>query len=131
MTTTAEKIAIMQAYVDGKTIEVRMRKYSDRYEWLHITVPSWDWSNCAYRVKPEPPKTPDYINWDHVGPELNYMARDLRKDKIFLYSTKPTLTTDEWGTSGFAFTAQHFASLKQGTVDWKDSLVARPGYEVK
>ena len=55
MKTTAEMIAVMQAYEDGKVIE-----YWDNYPptWKMATKPSWDWHTTDYRVKPEPEYIP-------------------------------------------------------------------------
>ena len=54
VTTTAEKIAVMQAAIDGKAIEYRPPDYKD---WHTLTHPSWNWERCEYRVKPEPKVT--------------------------------------------------------------------------
>jgi hypothetical protein len=51
MTTTAEKVAIMQAHVDGKVIEYRP-KFSSSMEWLRVVDPTWSWGNTDYRIKP-------------------------------------------------------------------------------
>jgi hypothetical protein len=48
-TTTAEKIAIMQAHVDGKTIEVKHDG-----PWRETQAPSWAWHWHDYRIKREP-----------------------------------------------------------------------------
>lgn len=56
--TTIEKIAVMQAYVDGKQVQVRITKE----EWAdmsRVSEPTWNWSNNEYRIKPEP-KEPTY-----------------------------------------------------------------------
>jgi hypothetical protein len=45
-TTIEEKIAVMQAFVDGKLIEFSY----DGDHWRAITDPSWDWENVEYRV---------------------------------------------------------------------------------
>ena len=50
---TVEKIAIMQAYVDGKTIEYF---YKEGKIWDECSFPSWNWLAFNYRVKPEPKK---------------------------------------------------------------------------
>lgn len=49
MKTAREMIEVMQAFVDGKTIEV----YNfDR--WLIIIDPRWTWGIKNYRIKTEP-----------------------------------------------------------------------------
>lgn len=51
--TTQEKIAVMQAFVEGKEIEV---KKCGIEQWVQISRPIWDWGDCEYRIKPEHPK---------------------------------------------------------------------------
>ena len=49
MKTTQEKIAVMQAFIDGLDIE-----YCIVGTWSNYTVinnPSWDWVGCDYRVR--------------------------------------------------------------------------------
>lgn len=49
----AKKVEIMQAYIDGKTIE---RDYGRSYGWIAEDAPDWDWLSWEYRIKPEEPK---------------------------------------------------------------------------
>jgi hypothetical protein len=44
---TKEAIRIMQAFVDGKEVE---SMYDGK--WESRTKPSWNWTNCFYRIKP-------------------------------------------------------------------------------
>lgn len=55
---TKEKIEIMQAYLDGKEIEVRAKGLRN-WNVCH-TRPEWDWNGCDYRIK----KAPEYIVLD-------------------------------------------------------------------
>jgi hypothetical protein len=56
--TTKEKIEVMQAYLDGKTIQI---KYMNRNDWdgaieFNLNDKSesdWNWVSFSYRVKPE------------------------------------------------------------------------------
>jgi hypothetical protein len=132
MTTTAEKIAIMQAHLDGKIIQCRNAiPRNDGADWgSPLLRPSWNWNDYEYRIKPEPPKVSDYINWDHVGPELNYMARD-KDGRVWLYSTRPRVgqvdpTAFIAGNSRYIVNVKMFTSYRKGTVSWEDSLVERP-----
>lgn len=52
---TAERIKIMQAFVDGKQIE-----FTDCMgRWCEAKNPSWNWdSERKYRIKPEPKYRP-------------------------------------------------------------------------
>ena len=47
-----EIIEVMQASLDGKPIECLV----DGMRWIECPLPSWDWNNYSYRVKPCPPK---------------------------------------------------------------------------
>ena len=49
----AKKVGIMQAHIDGKTIE---RDYGRAYGWMVEDKPEWDWLSCEYRIKPEEPE---------------------------------------------------------------------------
>ena len=53
--TTQEKVKIMQAFIEGKQIEIAY-KGEDNWFNLDVTEPAWDWSLRTYRIKPEPPK---------------------------------------------------------------------------
>lgn len=49
---TKAAIAVMQAYIDGKGVEVKHRCES---RWGHCIIrPPWNWEQCEYRIKPEP-----------------------------------------------------------------------------
>ena len=54
---TKQMIAVMQAYVDGKEIQVRERYVHKRDDdgWANMSpiIPRWDWSSCEFRVKPK------------------------------------------------------------------------------
>lgn len=54
---TKKAIEVMQAFVDGKTIQHRVRDTSGRYypwDQLRMIAPVWNWWATEYRVKPEP-----------------------------------------------------------------------------
>ncbi|MEM7763535.1 MAG: hypothetical protein AAF290_05605, partial [Pseudomonadota bacterium] len=55
MKTTAEKIAVMQAYEDRRDVEFFSASLD---EWILLTSgvmgPEWDWKSRDYRVKREP-----------------------------------------------------------------------------
>lgn len=63
MTTTKEKIKVMQAYEDGRAIEV-----SSGCGWHEKQNPSWNWEYCDYRIKPEKvePEYRPYENTDEM-----------------------------------------------------------------
>lgn len=49
---TKEMIAVMQAYDEGKTIQVRFADYES--DWGPCPKPIWNWNDFEYRIKPEP-----------------------------------------------------------------------------
>ena len=59
MKTIEERIAVMQAFVDGKDIERFVENISGSF-WIFDLTPSWNWYSFDYRVKEEP-KEPKYI----------------------------------------------------------------------
>jgi hypothetical protein len=66
---TKDKIKIMQAYVDGETIEARRKNTKG---WFP-TEPIWDWVDYEYRIKPKDPiKEVKNI----VGKVLKYKLND-------------------------------------------------------
>lgn len=62
---TAERIKIMQAYVDGKRIQYAE---DDTDVWHNIDEPDW-YSNYEYRIKPEPKYRP-FKNVDECWQEM-------------------------------------------------------------
>jgi len=51
--TTAGKIAVMQAFETGKTVEFFIER-SESWEFLDSKLtPVWDWFKCSYRIKPQ------------------------------------------------------------------------------
>ena len=54
-TTTAGKIAVMQAFERGEACQWQYKE-GDGDEWLKVEVPSWDWGVVRYRVKPKGPR---------------------------------------------------------------------------
>lgn len=49
---TVEHIKVLQAFVDGKTIEERRISF-DHTEWVDNNNPEWRWDKFDYRIKPE------------------------------------------------------------------------------
>jgi len=114
---TKRMIEVMQAYVDGEEIHTE-----DGY----MPNPLWDWARCEYRIA----KTPDSIDWGHVAPEFKYLVRG-SDGRAFLFTHMPSPLQYIWGTFKCIrpIEAIIFSSYKRGNVDWKDSLVIRPGCE--
>lgn len=121
--TDAEKGALLLAHHEGKRIEVCHPPYK---EWDFAPSPSFA-PSYYWRIAPEP-KTPDTIKWEHVAPGFNFMARD-ENGGAYIFSDRPDCRERVWDGCGDQRNAKPFASYSRGTVDWKDSLVIRPGYE--
>lgn len=118
---TKRMIEVMQAYVDGEDIEY-MSADGNWYLKPHRHVWSYD---TEYRIA----KTIDTINWDHVAPEFKYMAKD-KGGFGYIYANRPSIKDDVWAADGGKVTKpENYASYRKGTVDWKESLVIRPGCE--
>ena len=61
MKTLKEKIEVMQAFLDGKEIEI----YNDVVDpcyWESIANPEFNWEYNDYRIKPEPVQVPFNIS---------------------------------------------------------------------
>lgn len=48
--TTAKKIAVMQAHIDGEYIEFRIK---GEKLWEDCGIPAWNWQEFEYRTKPK------------------------------------------------------------------------------
>lgn len=62
---TSVCMAIMQAFLDGETIEVRNKGDNLWMEAIPDKMPEWNFSKYVYRVKPEPFEC--FINVYHHG----------------------------------------------------------------
>ncbi len=55
---TKDKIKVMQAYVDGKTIQVKCLREILWRDYDQIEEPAWNWLERNYRIKPTPTYRP-------------------------------------------------------------------------
>jgi len=93
MTTTAEKILIMQAYTAGKNIECSS-KYAS--EWIVTPNPCWDWHNVNYRIKPEKKEPTIYhkvVYKEKINPQA-YKSVAYYKDLQSFYKALKYLPND-------------------------------------
>jgi hypothetical protein len=51
--TTQEKIEVMQAYAEGRKIQMRPKEFKEWDDWGISEEPEWDWCLNEYRIKPE------------------------------------------------------------------------------
>lgn len=52
--TTAGKIAVMKAFDSGEWCEWQPQEGGD--EWRIVDIPSWNWDEINYRIKPRDPR---------------------------------------------------------------------------
>ena len=93
--------------------------------WL-LPVSSSLFPNLTYRARPAP-LVQDIVDWSHVAPPFNWHARDAHGCGHF-YTHKPISNISLWLlTDGDIQSSSAHASYRRGTVDWRDSLISRPG----
>lgn len=120
------KIAVMQAFQRGETIE-----FSYHYEnnWQVPVSPTWDWSKFEYRIQVKA-KVKDTFDFAGLNQNWKYAARD-KDDNIYVYQNEPIIDhlCECWSNTSFHNKCNDitdlFISYKVGDVDWKDSLISR------
>lgn len=70
---TAAAIKIMQHYADGGEVDGSLRRIPSA--WDPASMPSWDWWNCNYRIKPTPP-APRYEPWTLENVPVGSVVRE-------------------------------------------------------
>lgn len=120
--TTAEMIAVMQAYERGEKIELKCNisgEYSD-------CRPYWNWIDNDYRIAPPKP-VPHQIDWSHVGDKFCAIVTT-SKGEVYLTTSLPQLSFDtfEWPMTTTFLYADVFSSFKPGNMPWQESLAIRP-----
>lgn len=132
--TREEKLEMIEAQLDGKTIE-----FWDGQGWLR-TLSGESliyYSDVRYRVA----ETKDeFTNWDILPEEYKWIARD-KSGIAYAYNNKPILECGLWdcdddkdddedddyySTMHHVIRVSSLTCYKQGTVNWKDSLIKRP-----
>lgn len=112
--------ALIEAWANGAEVEY----YSEiEHRWVHPSPNPNFYSMTEYRIK----QIPDSIDRSHVKDNMKWMARD-ENGNVSLFEDKPSIGEDDtyWRGQNAHFEVgieNLFASYKQGTVDWKDSLV--------
>ena len=76
---TKQAIAVMQGYVEGKTIQYR---YDEKQEWKTLSpFPNWNWLEADYRIKPEVVRCRRYLYKDDLGRPLVVTLSDCQTYK--------------------------------------------------
>lgn len=84
--TTEEKIEVMKAFTEGKTIQ--QKPYNSIDKWTDSEPPLWDWMRFDYRIKPNetyrPYKDTDELISDFIpGDNMGYIPLVWVKSKEF------------------------------------------------
>ena len=75
---TKEKIEIMQAFLKGKKIQVKVKGTNEEFkDFISTKEPTWDWTHFEYRVKPEPLEL--WVNKYDFG---NYTIHESKEEAI-------------------------------------------------
>lgn len=123
--TLEEKIAIMQAYLNGKPIEVKISGLN-KWELIYGREPNWNWGDTDYRVK-EPTKPS--INWDHISKSYKYLFYCAPRDKYLLSDLPPIMSLGHnWLLQTSLqppIEASVFSSFKPGCKECRDIVVKR------
>lgn len=83
---TAEKIKVMQAYLNGEALEATTDGLSSWVDLGYYREPTWDWEKCDYRVKEEG-HTLD-IPWELIEDRWKWAVMD-DKGVVWLTEEKP------------------------------------------
>lgn len=85
---TAERIKVLQAFVDGKAIEERRISF-DNTEWVDNNNPEWRWDKFDYRIKPDCCIKPEYRPFANAEECIEEMKKHVPfgwvKDKYSFY----------------------------------------------
>ena len=98
---TKEAIRVMQSWVDGKDVECQYHGSETR---RNAPIPSWNWFDCTFRIKPTPvlrPWTADEVPlgaWMRNAPDGQY--RWLISSSSLDESRKAWLNDCEHSTDG-------------------------------
>ena len=86
MSTTAEKIKVMQAFEDGKAVEGKVCIAGQ--PWVNLCEePMWDWRTQDYRLKPQPKYRP-FETIEEVEAVFGKVAREGGKGSICISSCR-------------------------------------------
>lgn len=127
MTSVQEKIAIMQAYADGESLEMAHANHVVK-EWTKCSEPAWAWDFYEYRIAEKEPARPDFMDWSQIHPKYRFFARD-EGGSAYIYEKRPGIDTnsDYWHPDGGdCIRIDHFlTSYRPGTTPWNESLIER------
>ncbi len=89
MSSLKDKITVMERALAGETVEMY-----NGYDWTNAVFPSWNWTDCNYRIKEVKPEPVYYYKWKlYQGLTLSiseYTARELDGGWTRIESSKTT-----------------------------------------
>ena len=86
---TKDMIEIMQAYLDGSSIEVN--KHTTKYKWIPTNgSPLWDWISSDYRIKPKPKEL--WVNEDDFEDSAVFIAYQSKAEAVNAHKHSITKT---------------------------------------
>ena len=115
---TADKIKVMQAFLEGEEIEFRINEG----DWQPNVNPVWNWGIYDYRVKEK-----DYsldIPWELIEGEWKWAAMD-ENGRVYIYTEKPKLTSDMWVFSEGDYSKYPLKISTPDTKYWRSTLTKR------
>ena len=89
MNRTIEAIKVMQAYVEGKEVEVLFAG-----KWQTTNVPSWSWSETTYRIKPTATLRPWTADEVPVGGQIR--SKHSRDYRFLIDRTANAEVREDW-----------------------------------
>lgn len=108
---TKQKIEVMQAWLDGETIQISSNEHGTGI-WYDISSnpsdPGWDWKLFNYRIKPKEVKKPS-INWDQM--KIKPGESDQYREKII------NLIMDDSSAMSFQSLKQYRKALLEAFVN--------------
>ena len=97
-----ELLPIMQAFVEGETIEVRSNSKYNPGEWIETTTPSFDIESHEYRIKPKPKYRPFKDTEECWQEMLKHQPFGWIKDKEDGYKVLITKVNDDENTDNMS-----------------------------
>lgn len=105
MKTTKEKIVVMQAYDEGKQIQIKDGGYDDWSDWNADYEPNWDWQQFKYRIKPEEPIYRPYESIDEMVEDYCDKSGELRLARLSMPYIWVKYKNKRWGDTKHLLTS--------------------------
>ncbi len=121
--TDSEIIEVVRAIFERNIVKYKPVENTESY---HVYKNDYIDVDGYYEI----PKRPMSIDWIALKDEYICAATDIDGD-AFAYHEEPELCRSGWGTGGPYFRLNGLKSYDPGQVNWRDSLIWRPGHEPK